>query len=106
MVATADSKSVAREGVWVRLPPRAPYAKIVQWLEHPVHTRQVVGSNPTLGTKIWGISSFRRASALQAEGEGSIALILHHKAHYHSNSIWLTISIIQKSKRFNPVLVP
>ena len=54
MAATADSKSVAREGVWVRIPPRAPNAKVVQWLEHPVHTRQVVGSNPTLGTNNMG----------------------------------------------------
>ena len=43
----------------VRIPLELPYAQIAQLAEHPLHTRQVVGSNPTLGTTYFHFISFQ-----------------------------------------------
>ena len=56
---------------------------MAEWLIASVLKTEVpeygtVGSNPTLSAIFWGLSSFGRAVALQAIGEGFESLRLHH----------------------------
>ena len=46
-------------------------------VEHTAVNRVVVGSSPTRGVYIWGISSVGRAPALQAGGHESESRMLH-----------------------------
>ena len=49
------------------------YAQIAQLAEHPLHTRQVVGSNPTLGTTCFHFISFHRPEHVWKKGSLHIA---------------------------------
>ena len=48
-------------------------------VERFAYTEEVVGSTPTHPTKTRGLSSFGRAPALHAGGEGFESLRLHHR---------------------------
>lgn len=51
MADTLDLKSSALKGVSVRLAPAALSAALAQLVEHSLCKRQVVGSNPTGGSR-------------------------------------------------------
>ena len=77
---------------WVRLPfvqvakSLCEFSRGSSEVERWSHKPLAGGSIPSCGTRIWGISSFGRASALHAEGERFDPVILHQTilvyAHY------------------------